>query len=75
MLGGVIGAGTTYLFFNGYRVSTAGGSFMKVSFDFMVTQELLVIGISLAAMLGVIGGAIPAFSAVRRSIIDGLREV
>ncbi|MBP19923.1 MAG: hypothetical protein CMQ21_13655 [Gammaproteobacteria bacterium] len=75
LLGGVIGAGTTYLFFNGYRVSTAGGSFMKVSFDFMVTQELLVIGISLAAMLGVIGGAIPAFSAVRRSIIDGLREV
>ncbi len=74
LLGGAIGSAFSYLFFNGYRVATAGGSFNKVSFDFMVTPELLLTGLVLAGTLGLVGGIIPAYGAVRMSIVEGLKS-
>jgi putative ABC transport system permease protein len=74
LLGGMTGGLITYLTLNGYTVSTAGGTFTQVNFDFMVTAELLVSGIFIAVVLGLIGGTIPAMSAVRRPIVIDLRK-
>ncbi len=74
LLGGISGGLIAYLVLNGYTVSTVGGTFTQINFDFMVTTDLLVFGIGIAVLLGLVGGSLPAVSAVRRSIIAGLRK-
>ncbi len=73
ILGGVIGAAVAYFGFNGWTVSTLGGSFSQVAFDFAVTPELLVSGIVWAVGLGLIGGLFPAVRAARLPITTALR--
>lgn len=73
LIGGIIGGLLTYFVLNGYSVSTAGGTYTQVSFAFRVTPELLLVGVKVAVALGLIGGAIPAMSAIRSSIVDGLK--
>ena len=73
ILGGVIGAAVAYFGFNGWTVSTLGGSFSQVAFDFAVTPELLVFGIVWAVGLGLIGGMFPAVRAARLPITTALR--
>lgn len=75
LLGGAVGGGLSYLALNGYRASSAGGAFNQVSFQFQVTPELLTTGLIISLLLGLIGGSIPAISAVRMSIIDGLKKL
>lgn len=73
LLGGAIGAAVAYFGFNGWTVSTLGGSFSQVAFDFAVTPELLVFGIVWAVGLGLIGGLFPAVRAARLPITTALR--
>ena len=73
LIGGAFGGLCTFAMLNGYSVSTVGGTYTQVSFAFMVTGELLILGIGIALCLGLIGGLPPAFSAVRMSIVDGLK--
>ena len=72
-IGGTIGAGLAYLFFNGYTASTMGGTFSQVSFDFAVTPELIVRGITWSLLLGLVGGLIPSVSAARTPVTVALR--
>ena len=73
LLGGAAGAAVAYFGFNGWTVSTLGGSFSQVAFDFAVTPELLVFGIVWAVGLGLIGGLFPAVRAARLPITTALR--
>jgi len=75
-LGGLIGAGTAYIFFNGYTASTlAGGSFTQTAFAFAVTGDIVIQGMILALAVGFIGGLLPAFNAARQDITEALRSI
>jgi putative ABC transport system permease protein len=74
LLGGVIGAGLAWLFFNGHTVSTLGGAFAQVVFKLTVTQGLIVTGIVWAAVIGLLGGFFPALRAARLPVAEALRE-
>lgn len=75
LLGGAIGGGLAWLLFNGYTVSTLGASFSQVAFDFRVTGELLLKGISWALVIGFAGGLLPAWRAVRQPVTTALRAL
>ena len=74
LLGGVLGAVAAYLLFNGYAVSTLGGGFTQVAFEFAVTPGLVVIGVLLSLFIGFIGGLFPAVRAARLPVTAALRE-
>lgn len=74
LIGGVIGALIAYVFFNGMTVSTLGGSFTQLVFNFKVTPRLVGIGMALALAIGFIGGLLPALRAARMPVTVALRE-
>ena len=74
LLGGAVGAGVSYVVFNGYTVSTLNNvSFSQVAFDFAVTPELVQSGLIWALTLGAIGGLFPAIRAAWLPITAALR--
>jgi putative ABC transport system permease protein len=74
LVGGVIGGIIAYLGFNGYTASTMNNAtFSQVSFNFAVTSELLVRGITWSCILGVAGGLFPAVNAARQPVTQALR--
>jgi putative ABC transport system permease protein len=73
LLGGAIGC-VLALPLN--SVETAIGSFStwsQLSFHFRVTPEILAIGLLFAAVIGAVGGFLPARSAARKQVIAALR--
>ncbi len=74
LLGGVLGAAVAYVLFNGYAVSTLGGGFTQVAFEFAVTPGLVLIGVTLSLFIGFIGGLAPAVRAARLPVTAALRE-
>jgi putative ABC transport system permease protein len=57
-------------------VETAIGSYItwsQLSFRFRVTPEIMLVGLLFAALMGVVGGFLPAQSAARRPLIKALR--
>lgn len=75
LLGALVGGGASYLLFDGFRAATINfASFSQVAFAFEVTRELLMQGITLALVIGAIGGLFPAISAARQSVVGSLRE-
>lgn len=75
VVGGVVGGGVAWLIFDGYRASTLNWqSFSQVTFAFDVTAVLLVLGISYAVLMGLIGGLFPAVRAARLPVATALRE-
>jgi putative ABC transport system permease protein len=73
-IGGVLGAGATYLIFNGFSTSTLSQGFTQVVFSFALTPALIAQGIILALIVGLIGGLFPAIRAARMPIVDGLHS-
>ena len=71
--GGLLGAGIAWLLFNGYSVSTLGGGFSQIAFDFAVTPDLLLKGLIWALCIGFIGGLAPALHAARVPVTEALR--
>jgi putative ABC transport system permease protein len=71
-IGGVIGAVTTYLIFDGITASTLGGNFTQVVFAFRLSPKLIAEGVLLALIVGLIGGLFPALRAARMPIVAGL---
>ncbi|BBO31919.1 ABC transporter permease [Lacipirellula parvula] len=51
------------------------GTFTEVAFSFDFGPMILLQGILLAVVMGLIGGFLPAFRAVRMKVVDALREV
>ncbi|HYB96590.1 MAG TPA: ABC transporter permease [Vicinamibacterales bacterium] len=75
-IGGVIGGVLAYVGFNGYQTSTMNFStFSQVAFAFQVTPQLLVMGLTYALMMGLVGGLFPALRAARLPIPSALREL
>ena len=73
VLGGLLGAGIAYGVFNGYSVSTLGGNFTQVAFNFAVTPRLVTQGLIWALVIGFIGGLFPAVRAARLPVTQALR--
>jgi len=74
VIGGGIGSALTYALFNGFSASTTG-EVTQVSFVFLVSTQIMAMGILIAAALGSIGGLFPSISAVRKPITVALREL
>jgi putative ABC transport system permease protein len=74
LLGGVIGAIVAYVFFNGMTVSTLGGGFTQLVFNFRVTPGLVGAGVLMALAIGFLGGLLPALRAARMQVTTALRE-
>ena len=75
-IGGVIGGLGAYVFFNGYQTSTMNfQTFSQVAFAFLVTPELLGMGLFYALLMGLVGGLLPAIRAARLPIASALREL
>jgi putative ABC transport system permease protein len=75
-IGGVLGGLAAYLAFNGYQTSTMNfQTFSQVAFAFRVTPQLLVLGLTYALVMGLIGGLLPAVRAARLPIPTALREL
>ncbi|KAA5803561.1 ABC transporter permease [Alkalicaulis satelles] len=64
-LGGLVGAGATWLLFDGVSASTLGSGFTQIVFAFAVTPGAAVQGVILAVIVGVLGGFVPAIRAAR----------
>jgi putative ABC transport system permease protein len=73
LLGGLLGAAVAYLAFNGYAVSTLGGGFTQVAFQFAVTPGLVLTGLVIALLIGFLGGLAPALRAARLPVTAALR--
>ena len=76
LAGGVFGAATAYVAFDGFTAATMNWqSFSQVAFAFAVTPKLLLQAILCSTLIGLIGGLFPAIRAARLPISAGLREV
>jgi putative ABC transport system permease protein len=76
LAGGAVGGLVAYLAFNNFHAATMNWqSFSQVAFAFAVTPALLVMGVVLAAAIGLIGGLLPAIRAARLPIAAALREL
>ena len=74
-LGGVLGCAIAWLALNGFQASTLAASFSQVVFNFAVTPDLLVQGITAALIVGLVGGAFPAVRAATARVTVALREL
>jgi putative ABC transport system permease protein len=76
LVGGSVGAGLAYVVFDGFRAATINWqSFAQVAFAFDVTPGLLLQGILFAAVIGLVGGLLPAIRAARLPVATALREL
>ncbi len=73
LVGGLFGAAVAWLLFNGYEVSTLGGGFSQIAFNFAVTPALLLQGLLWALGIGFLGGLAPAWRAARLPVTVALR--
>jgi putative ABC transport system permease protein len=73
LLGGVIGALASYLFMDGLTTATMGPSFTQIVFTFELSPDLFRNGITLAFIIGLIGGFFPAWRAARVPVIVAFR--
>ena len=73
LAGGLLGAGVAWLLFNGYSVSTLGGNFTQIAFNFAVTPTLVLQGLAWALGIGFVGGLFPAVRAARLPVTAALR--
>jgi len=76
LIGGVIGGLTAWAAFDGYQTATMNWqSFSQVAFAFAVTPALLLRGLVYAALMGLLGGLLPAFRAARLPVVSALRQL
>jgi putative ABC transport system permease protein len=60
------------------NVTTGVGNFLtfsETSFNFRVTPQIMIEGMLFAALMGAIGGFLPARQAAKKEILMALREV
>lgn len=76
LAGGAVGGGLAYVVFNGYQTATMNWqTFSQVAFAFAVTPRLLAQGMVYAALMGLLGGLLPALRAARLPVVTALREL
>jgi putative ABC transport system permease protein len=69
-IGALLGAGAAWLLLNGVAIST-GGAVLEMNFGW----RLFGTGMLWAGAVGLLGGIVPAWRAIRSSVTDGLRVV
>lgn len=74
LLGGILGSLAAFALFEGLEGSTLSGSQTQVTFKFAISAASVVQAIVLAAVIGLLGGLLPALHASRKPVLDGLRE-
>jgi putative ABC transport system permease protein len=75
LAGGIVGGIAAYVAFDGYSAATMNfQTWSQVAFAFAVTPALLCQAIVGAAVIGLLGGFLPAVRAARLPIALGLRE-
>ena len=76
LVGGAIGGLLAWVAFDGYQTATMNWqSFSQVAFAFAVTPDLLMRGMLYAAVMGLIGGMLPAIRAARLPVVTALRQL
>jgi putative ABC transport system permease protein len=76
LLGGAIGGGLSWAYYDGATLSTLNFStFSQVAFDFRVTPVLLAKGLMWALVIGAAGGLPPAIRAARVPVTTALRAL
>ena len=74
LVGGAIGCALAFPM-NGFSTGTGQTqSFSEIAFAFRITPEIVTTGMVLAALLGLVGGLLPALRASRLPITTALRE-
>ncbi|GGF21155.1 membrane protein [Aliidongia dinghuensis] len=72
-VGGAIGAGLAWAFFNGDAANTLSGNFTQVVFRLTIGADVVVLGIVWACVIGMVGSLFPAIRAARLPIAVVLR--
>ncbi|MCI0337274.1 MAG: ABC transporter permease [Acidobacteria bacterium] len=73
LLGGIIGS-IVALPINGLTTGTTNFStFSEIAFQFRVSRELIITGLIFSALIGLVGGSLPALKAAREHIVTALR--
>ena len=76
LIGGTIGGLAAWAAFDGYQTATMNWqSFSQVAFAFQVTPSLLMRGLVYAAIMGLLGGLLPAVRAARLPVVSALRQL
>jgi putative ABC transport system permease protein len=76
LVGGVVGGLLAWAAFDGYQTATMNWqSFSQVAFAFAVTPSLLIRGLLYAAVMGLLGGMLPAIRAARLPVVTALRQL
>jgi ABC-type antimicrobial peptide transport system permease subunit len=60
------------------NITTGIGSFVtfsEIAFNFRVSPEIMLIGVTFALVMGAVGGLFPARMAARKEILVALREI
>jgi putative ABC transport system permease protein len=74
VLGGAVGC-LLALPMHGFSTGTGQTqSFSEIAFDFRMTPQIALAGVAFAALMGLIGGLLPAVRAARLPITTALRE-
>jgi putative ABC transport system permease protein len=74
VIGGVLGC-LLSLPMNGYSTGTGQtASFSELAFAFRITPEIMASCMIFAALMGIVGGLLPAFRGARLPITSALRE-
>lgn len=74
IIGGMLGTLAVYVFFDGLTASTLGGSFTQIVFQFKLTAALAIKGVTVALVVGLLGGVAPAARAARLPIVLAYRN-
>lgn len=69
IMGGLLGVGAAYVFFDGVSASTLGSSFTQIVFHFQLDANTIFQGVFLAVVIGLIGGFFPALRAARLPVL------
>lgn len=71
--GGLLGSLGAFALFEGRSGSTLGGSFTQIVFDFHLDASAIATGVTLAIVIGLLGGFFPALRAARVPITAAFR--
>lgn len=75
LMGAALGALCAWAFFDGHTMSMISGAQSQLAFAITVTPALVILGIVWAAVIGVIGGLLPAMRAARIPVAKALQSV
>jgi ABC-type antimicrobial peptide transport system permease subunit len=74
LLGGIIGC-LLAVPLNGFTTAVGSNTtFSEVAFQFRIGVSAIVVGLAFAAIIGALGGFLPALAASRRDLLQSLRE-